>query len=80
MFLVDKNGEMATSYVSNLRCGIYMQHPCVTVWKLETGWKPQHFGVRKLLERRKSNSWNHKLINADFQEHSFNCLLLMISE
>jgi hypothetical protein len=34
--------------------------------------------VKQLLNRRKSNSWNHKLVNAVFQEHSFNYLPLMI--
>jgi hypothetical protein len=34
--------------------------------------------VKQLLNRRKSNSWNHKLVNAVFQEYSFNYLPLMI--
>jgi len=34
--------------------------------------------VKQVLNRRKSNSWNHKLVNAVFQEHSFSHLPLMI--
>jgi hypothetical protein len=72
MFIVDTRGEKKS--VKLRMWGLFAASVCHGL-KTEA---LENSGVRQLINRRKSNSWNHKLINAVFQEHSFNYLPLMI--